>query len=101
MIGVGPAALSQWESGRRKPNRASLTRIGQWYCRVTRQPEFREADFTKLIHITVASQKLALSYSTIVKWCREGRVDAVQFDGLGWFLNRQQTLEMNRWAQNG
>lgn len=88
LIGVNPVAIPRWEAGKVKPSRMSLRKVGAWYLRVSGNQQVVDTDFSQFIHVTTASQKLAMSYPSLLRHCDDMGVRTIQFPGLGLFLNR-------------
>ena len=95
MIGVSPTALRDWERGG-SPSRISSRRVAQWYQEVEEFEHsieagvFLDLEIGALVHVTNASQQLAMSYGTIVEKCREGMLRCVDLGPLGLYISKAE-----------
>lgn len=93
MIGVSPTALREWESGV-SLSRTSAQRIGAWYQTFreyvqTIDPKVAEALTNgELVHVTIASQQLAMSWGTITEKCQAGALRCISLGPLGTYVYR-------------
>lgn len=95
MIGVSPTALRDWEEG--VPlSRASAQRVSKWHLSVDTVGVDEEVAESirngELLHVTVASQQLAMSYGTITEKCRSGLLRCVDLGPLGLYIHRDELL---------
>lgn len=93
MIGVSPTALREWEAG--VPlSRRSAERVSEWYFQVASFVDSPEGELLglvssgELVHVTVASQRLAMSYGTIIRQCRTGLLQCADLGPLGLYVYR-------------
>lgn len=95
MIGVPPTALRLWEDGS-TPSRPCAARIANWYqflAAWVASADEKLLDMVaqgELIHVTVASQRLAMSYSTITEKCRTQVLRCYNLGPLGVYVHRDQ-----------
>lgn len=98
MIGVSPTALRSWENGRALSS-VSAKRVASWYTEVQEHGTSVEDDLLdqielgQLVHVTVASQQLAMSYSTILQKCQGGMLRCVDLGPLGLYISKAELLE--------
>lgn len=92
MIGVSPTALRDWELSV-SLSRVSAERIAKWYLEVeafTRGADkllLRAVERGRLLHVTVASQVLAMSWGTITEKCQSGVLRCVDLGPLGTYVH--------------
>jgi DNA-binding XRE family transcriptional regulator len=95
MIGVSPTALKVWEDGGNL-SRASAERVVKWYELAQESGVadnlLKQIQDGNLIHVTVASQQLAMSYGTILEKCRSGVLTCVDLGAFGLYINRAELL---------
>lgn len=95
MIGVSPTALRDWEDGV-SLSRVSAERIAHWCKQViefsTEADEqlLKQVEEGTLVHVTVASQRLAMSYGTIQEKCRTGSLRCSSLGPLGLYIHRNE-----------
>lgn len=92
MIGVNPTTLREWEMGN-PLSRVSAKRIGTWCMQVEQFLEtvdhgsLGEVTGGDWLHVTVASQQLAMSYGTIYRKCRQGLLGCLDLGPLGLYVD--------------
>lgn len=92
MIGVNPTTLKEWELGN-PLSRTSAKRIGEWFMQVNKFMEETDRDVLTgvagggWVHITVASQRLAMSYGTIIRKCQQGLLGCLDLGPLGLYVD--------------
>lgn len=97
MIGVSPTALQRWEEGA-PLSRTSAERVATWWNEVQGYGTVVEDDLLEmielgtLVHVTVASQQLAMSYGSILERCRTGMLRCVHLGPLGFYLQKAELL---------
>lgn len=87
-IGCDPTALRQWVTGDRQPTHEYARRLGAWLLEVqdTIGNSHIEHHPDDLVSLSVASQYLGMSYTTVLQKCQERTLTCVDLGGLGVFI---------------
>lgn len=93
MIGVQPSALRAWEQVTSRPSTGSLIKVGRWYEQAVDSLGKTDIGSADLVHVSLASQYLARSYTTIRAMCESGALRCVDLGTLGLYVAREELGE--------
>lgn len=91
LIGCDATALRQWVAGTREPNDEYAQRLGAWLLEIedTIEDITLKHDPEELVPLSIASQYLGMSYTTVLQKCQERALTCVDLGGLGIYIHKR------------
>lgn len=96
MIGVQPIQLRFWEKGASAPSRRSAIKINNWYEGAMDKLGEVDVAFEDLVHLSVASQYLGISYAAVMDWCARDLLQCLDLGELGLYVPRHQVVTLSK-----
>lgn len=97
MIGIQPIMIGSWESGKNRPSARSAVKVANWFTHAKEVLDSLAGHPVRsgeLLHVSLASEQLGISYATITDWCQRNLIECVDLGTLGLYVRREQVMTL-------